>query len=114
MFASMLAALHQGQPGAGPLIPAFATAAAAAADGRDAVLDAPSLPLADASPPRILALDDASADILADAIAGAAGTLSTRLAAAAAGGHGTRADAAALTAAARHAAAVRSCFAAPG
>ena len=50
-FEHILAALRSAEESAGAMLPAFVMAAAAAANGRDAILTAPSLPRAGPQPP---------------------------------------------------------------
>lgn len=82
-FEYMLLALRAAEGHAGALLPAFAMSAAAAANGRDAIASAPSLP--PGAPPGPAALEAAAAadpGALADDLAGLGLMLSERLAAA--------------------------------
>jgi hypothetical protein len=111
-FAGMLADLHDTAARAGGLTAAFVTAAAAAADGRDAVAMAPSTPPGDAEalPSRFRGADPPE---IADAIAQEARLLGARLAMAtpAASQPGDR-DA--LAVASRHADAMYACLTGTG
>jgi type IV secretion system protein VirD4 len=102
----ILAALHQHQPRAGHLTPAFAMAAVAAASVRDAIIRAPSILLAEpraTEPGRGIGGPGGDPGDVADAIGAAAGVLRTQLLSLAAAAADPR-DKAALTEAGRHAA----------
>jgi len=82
-FEYVLAELRAGEDAAGSLLPAFVMAAAAAADGRDAIITAPSLPRASGpplpppagGPPHDIADHAAAIGLLLEArLAAAAGT----------------------------------------
>jgi hypothetical protein len=103
-FGNITAALLEHQPQAGTLLPAFAMAAAAAADARDAVLDAPSLPAAAPASEPPWPAPPATAGRLADTLADAAGSLGARLRSADAA---DPRDRACLATAAGHAEAIR-------
>jgi hypothetical protein len=110
-FDHVLAAARAAEDGAGSLLPAFALAAAAAADGRDAVLCAPSMPASGrARPLPAPPLDTAEA--AADYAASLALLLKTLLDRAAAGG--APADQAACANAAACAARIAELLAPPG
>jgi hypothetical protein len=99
-FERSLRALRGAEGHAGPLLPAFVLAAAAAADGRDAVAAAGQLRGPDAAPGQdttsLAAID------LADQVAGLSLTLSVRLRDAAARGGGPACEEAAAHASRMH------------
>jgi hypothetical protein len=99
-FECALQALRGAEDHAGPLLPAFVLAAAAAADGRDAVAAAGSFP----GPGAPLAgnVRSAAAAEVADQVAGLSRALVTRLREAAAGGGGPACAAAAACAGRMH------------
>ena len=99
-FDCALQALRGAEDHAGPLLPAFVLAAAAAADGRDAVAAAGSFP-GPGSPLTGSMASPAAADV-ADQVAGLSLALLTRLRDAAAGGGGSACAAAAARAARTH------------
>ena len=116
-FEAMLPVIHGQEDRAGVGFAAFVMSAASAANGRDAVASAPSLPaapsgrgwLADGDPPAGVSEPDAAA-----ALAGLSQLLASRLADAASWAAGA-ADRAACAVAARHAGAIWSMLAgAPG
>ena len=94
VFEHILASLRAAEEGAGTLLAAFVMAAAAAADGRDAIGAAPALP--GAASPLPLPAAPGSPDSTADQAASLARLLQARLAAAPAG---STADQAAITSA---------------
>jgi hypothetical protein len=99
-FESALQALRAAEDHAGPLLPAFVLAAAAAADGRDAVASTGSFPVPG---PALLGnmASPAAADV-ADQVARLSLALFTRLRDAAAGGGGSACAAAAARAGRMH------------
>lgn len=99
-FECALQALRGAEDHAGPLLPAFVLAAAAAADGRDAVAAARSFPGPSSSFMGKMA-SPAAADV-ADQVAGLSLALFTRLRDAAAGGGGSACSAAAARAGRMH------------
>lgn len=109
-FEAVLEVLHARSRQAGQLTATYVTAAAAAADGRDAVITAPSASLLAPGPLPQLPLPAGGTDAaIADALAMIAGTLAGQLAKAAAAAPGLR-DREALHAASLAAAAVRDCL----
>ena len=99
-FECALQALRGAEDHAGPLLPAFVLAAAAAAGGRDAVAAAGSFPGPGSSP--IGDMTSAVAVDVADQVAGLSLALATRLRGAAAGGGGPACAAAAARAGRMH------------
>jgi hypothetical protein len=99
-FECALQALRGAEDHAGPLLPAFVLAAAAAADGRDAVAAARSFPGPGSWPTGNMT--SAAAVEVADQVAGLSRALLTRLRDAAAGGGGPACAAAAARAARMH------------
>jgi hypothetical protein len=99
-FDCALQALRGAEDHAGPLLPAFVLAAAAAADGRDAVAAASSFP-GPGSPLTENMTSPAVAEV-ADQVAGLSLALSARLRAAAAAGGGPACAAAAARAGRMH------------
>ncbi len=99
-FECALQALRGAEDRAGPLLPAFVLAAAAAADGRDAVADARSFP--GPGSPLIGNMTSPAAADVADEVAGLSIALHTRLRDAAAQGGGPACAAAAARAARMH------------
>jgi hypothetical protein len=94
VFEHILASLRAAEEDAGPLLAALVMAAAAAADGRDAIGTAPALP--SAASPLPLPAAPGSPDSTADQAASLARLLQDRLAAAP---DGSTADQAAITSA---------------
>ncbi len=118
-FDHLLLAIREHQERAGGLLAAFVLSAASAADGRDALTAAPSLPLplprADCATVAGAEVPDEPADIddVADALAGLSVMLAVRLQRAA-DWAGNAGDRVACTDAARSAAAICSLLARPG
>jgi hypothetical protein len=100
-FECALQALRGAEDHAGPLLPAFVLAAAAAADGRDAVAAAGSFP-GPGSPPPMGNLTSRAAVDVADQVAGLCLALAGRLRDAADGGGGSACGAAAARAGRMH------------
>lgn len=99
-FDCALQALRGAEDHAGPLLPAFVLAAAAAADGRDAVAETGAFP--GPGSPLMGNMTSAAAVEVADQVAGLSLALLTRLRDAAAGGGGSACAAAAARAARTH------------
>jgi hypothetical protein len=113
-FDDMVAILGGHASSAGHLVTPFVMALAAAADGRDTMLGAPSLAAAAAQPrPPRPDLAGQPPEAIADALAERARLLSARLAVAAQAAPDAR-DRAALAGGSQHAAAVHDCLAGTG